>query len=42
MNEPVSTAVNAPMVPKEVMQTLMPYTKLAQGLGAAAIQVAGI
>ena len=34
-----ATAVNAPMVPAEVLAELQPFVSLAQGLGRAAIQL---
>ena len=37
--EVASTAINAPMVPKEVLTELRPYISLAKGLGAAAVQL---
>ena len=36
--ELASTAVNAPMVPKEVLAELSPYTSLADALGRAVVQ----
>lgn len=35
----VATAVNAPMVAPEVQKELMPFIKLAEGLGNAAVQL---
>ena len=35
----VATAVNAPMVPPEVLAELQPYVALAQGLARAAVQL---
>lgn len=35
----VTTAVNAPMVPPEVLQELKPFIGLAEGLGKAAVQL---
>ena len=37
--ELASTAVNAPMVPKEVLAELKPYVALSQGLGSAVVQL---
>eukprot|EP01023_Acetabularia_acetabulum_P044097 TRINITY_DN4420_c0_g1_i1.p1 TRINITY_DN4420_c0_g1~~TRINITY_DN4420_c0_g1_i1.p1 ORF type:complete len:619 (+),score=148.23 TRINITY_DN4420_c0_g1_i1:67-1923(+) len=37
--ELAATAVNAPMVPAEVLKELQPYVTLAQGLGNAAVQL---
>lgn len=34
-----ATAVNAPMVPAEVLAELQPFVALAQGLGRAAVQL---
>eukprot|EP00803_Ostreobium_quekettii_P010135 evm.model.scf_531.9 EVM.evm.TU.scf_531.9 scf_531:60082-66578(-) len=39
--ELVSTAINAPMVPPDVLVELQPYVSLAQGLGKAAVQLVG-
>ncbi|KAK9817004.1 hypothetical protein WJX72_008115 [[Myrmecia] bisecta] len=36
-----ATAVNAPMVPAEVLVELQPFVSLAQGLGRAAVQLVG-
>lgn len=35
------TAVNAPMVPREVLLELQPFVSLAEGLGRAAVQLVG-
>ena len=37
--ELAATAVNAPMVPKEVLAELQPYVSLAEGLGKAFVQL---
>ena len=37
--ELAATAVNAPMVPAEVLRELQPYVSLAEGLGRAAVQL---
>ena len=37
--ELAATAVNAPMVPAEVMAELQPFVALSQGLGHAAVQL---
>ena len=37
--ELAATAVNAPMVPAEVMAELQPFVALSQGLGKAAVQL---
>ena len=34
-----ATAVNAPMMPPEVLKELQPYVALAAGLGRTAVQV---
>jgi len=34
-----ATAVNAPMVPAEVLAELQPFVSLSQGLGTAAVQL---
>ena len=39
--ELAATAVNAPMVPAEVLAELQPFVQLAQGLGTAAVQLVG-
>ncbi|CAK0787442.1 hypothetical protein CVIRNUC_010662 [Coccomyxa viridis] len=39
--ELAATAVNAPMVPAEVLAELQPFCQLAQGLGTAAVQLVG-
>ena len=39
--ELAATAVNAPMVPPEVLAQLQPFVTLAQGLGRAATQLVG-
>ncbi len=39
--ELAATAVNAPMVPAEVLAELQPFVSLAQGLGTAAVQLVG-
>lgn len=39
--ELAATAVNAPMVPAEVLAELQPFVSLAQGLGRAAVQLVG-
>ena len=39
--ELAATAVNAPMVPAEVLAELQPFVTLAQGLGTAAVQLVG-
>ncbi|CAG9464264.1 unnamed protein product [Pedinophyceae sp. YPF-701] len=39
--ELASTAVNAPMVPREVMEELQPYVSLADSLGRAVVQCLG-
>ena len=39
--ELAATAVNAPMVPAEVLAELQPFVALAQGLGTAAVQLVG-
>ena len=35
-----ATAVNAPMMPPEVLKELQPFVSLAAGLGRAAVQLA--
>ena len=37
--ELAATAVNAPMVPAEVLAELQPFVALSQGLGTAAVQL---
>ena len=37
--ELAATAVNAPMVPAEVLRELQPFVSLAEGLGRAAVQL---
>ena len=37
--ELAATAVNAPMVPAEVLAELQPFVSLSQGLGTAAVQL---
>ena len=37
--ELAATAVNAPMVPAEVLAELQPFVSLSQGLGRAAVQL---
>ena len=37
--ELAATAVNAPMVPAEVMAELQPFVSLSQGLGHCAVQL---
>ena len=37
--EMAATAVNAPMMPPEVLKELQPFVSLAAGLGRAAVQV---
>lgn len=37
--ELAATAVNAPMVPAEVLVELQPFVSLSQGLGTAAVQL---
>ena len=39
--ELAATAVNAPMVPAEVLAELQPFVTLAEGLGRAAVQLVG-
>jgi D-3-phosphoglycerate dehydrogenase len=39
--ELAATAVNAPMVPAEVLAELQPFVRLAEGLGRAAVQLVG-
>lgn len=39
--ELAATAVNAPMVPAEVLAELQPFVALALGLGRAAVQLVG-
>ena len=36
-----ATAVNAPMMPAEVLKELQPFVTLASGLGRAAVQLVG-
>lgn len=36
-----ATAVNAPMMPPEVLAELQPFVTLASGLGRAAVQLVG-
>ena len=38
--EMAATAVNAPMMPPEVLKELQPFVSLAAGLGRAAVQLA--
>lgn len=39
-DKPVTTAVNAPLLPKEVIDTMLPYASLAEALGSVAVQMA--
>ena len=39
--EMAATAVNAPMMPAEVLKELQPFVTLASGLGRAAVQLVG-
>lgn len=39
--ELAATAVNAPMVPAEVLAELQPFVTLSEGLGRAAVQLVG-